>query len=379
MSKKMYRTKISDEALPAKLTITFGNTSLHFHKTTWEGNDGAAIGLRYGSNPHQAAAFYVPEHPEKAFFGAMRLRKGGKGGLSATNLEDGYRALRIVNHFEQRAIAVMKHLNPTGVGIARGTGEAPAAVFEKAWSGDPRAAYGSVVGLNFPLTATVAQKMIEQTEENRLKHYVECLFAPQCTSEAVEILQTKRNLRIVETPEATTLFDRSLPYEIKVLGDGILLEQSFYTKFRSLDDLAVLDRTENMGVVTRRYPTPQERQSGLYALWVCGEKRSNGVVIWGGRNDDNDRALAVGTGQQDRIGSIEIALNRANRVGHDLRQSVLASDGFMLEDNIEPLANAGVSFIIQPGGSRCDKNVIQQCNEQDMAMILTGERWFRHF
>ena len=379
MSRKMYRTKISDEALPKKLTITFGDETLHFLKKTWEGKDGAEIGLRYGTNPHQAAAFYVPENPEEGYFGDITLRKFGKGGISATNLEDGYRALRILNYFEQRAVAVMKHLNPTGVGIANEEGEDTAAVFEKAWSGDPRAAYGSVVGFNFPINDVVAKKMIERIEENRPKYYIECLFAPFYTPEALEILQKKRDLRIVEVPEADALLDRSLPYEIKVFGKGILLEQPFYTKFRTLEDLTVLDTTENMGVVTRRHPSKRERQSGLYALWVCGEKRSNGIVIWGGRNDDKDRALAVGTGQQDRIGAIEIALNRANRAGHDLRKSVVVSDGFMLEDNIDPLGDAGVSLIIQPGGSRSDKNVIKKCNENDIAMILTRERWFRHF
>ncbi len=379
MSRKIYRTKISDDALPEKLTITFGDETLHFLKKTWEGKDGAEIGLRYGTNPHQAAAFYVPENPEKRYFGDITLRKLGKEGLSATNLEDGYRALRIVNHFEQEAVAVMKHLNPTGVGISNEEDEDTATVLEKAWSGDPRAAYGSVVGFNFPINDVVAKKIIERTEENRPKYYIECLFAPSYTSEALEILRKKRDLRVVEVPEVEAFLDRSLPYEIKVFGNGLLLEQPFYTKFRLLEDLAVLDTTENLGVVTRCHPTKQERQSGLHALWVCGEKRSNGVVIWGGRNDDKDRALAVGTGQQDRIGAIEIALNRAKRAGHDLRKSVVVSDGFMLEDNIDPLGDEGVSLIIQPGGSRSDKNIIKKCNENDIAMILTGERWFRHF
>lgn len=298
----------------------------------------------------------------------MKLLKSGKQGLSATNVEDGYRALRIVSYFREKAAAVMKHLNPAGVGIAAEDSEDLGSIFEKAWNGDSRASYGCVAGLNSPVEKSLADNIVGQNK------YVECLFAPGFSEESVEILGERRDLRIVEVKEARELLDSPLPYEIKVLGDLILLEQPFYTKLRSIQDFSDLGKDGKTGVVTKKSPTQNETEDLLRAWWICCEKRSNGVVIWKG-----DRVLAVGTGQQDRIGAIEIALARARRCGHDLRGGVLASDGFMLWDNIDPLAEAGIAAVVQPGGSVSDKELIEKCDGNGMAMVFTGERVFRHF
>jgi len=365
--RRMYRTAVSAEGLPETISMNIGEAQFTFHKTSWKVDD-ELLGLRYGTNPHQAAAIYRPVASGNTFLGGMNLLKSGKSGLSATNVEDGYRALRIVNYFSRPAVAVMKHLNPSGVGVAYGDDETLAGVFEKAWSGDSRAAYGSVVGFNVPVDRGVAENIVEQNK------YVECMFAPSFASEALELLKEKRDLRAVEVPKASRLLDNPFPFEIKVFGDAILLEQPFYTKLRSVGDLLALETDKKTGVVTEKSPTEQEMQGLLCAWWVCCEKRSNGVVIW-----KRDKALGVGTGQQDRIGAIEIALARAKRCGHDLRGSVLASDGYMLWDNVDPLAEAGISAIIQPGGSVSDKELIQRCNQSGVSMIFTGERAFRHF
>jgi phosphoribosylaminoimidazolecarboxamide formyltransferase/IMP cyclohydrolase len=365
--RKIYRTAVSAESLPETISLIMGERHFTLHKISWKGDD-EPMGLRYGTNPHQAAAIYKPDDPEKIFFGGMNLLKSGKNGLSATNVEDGYRALRIVNYFSKPAAAVMKHLNPSGVGVAYGEKDKLAEIFEKAWNGDSRAAYGSVVGFSVPIDKGVAENILQQQK------YVECLFAPGCAPEALKLLEEKRDLRIVEVPKADKLLDSLFPYEIKVFGDVILLEQPFYTKLRSIEDLSELEKDKKTGVVTKRAPTEQERRNLLYAWWVCCEKRSNGVVIW-----KRDKVLGVGTGQQDRIGAIEIALARAERCDHDLKGSVLASDGYMLWDNVDPLAEAGVTAVIQPGGSVSDKELIEKCNQYDITMIFTGERVFRHF
>ncbi len=354
---RMYRTAVSDEELPDTLTLMVGDKRNSFRKLSWN-IDGNPRGMRYGTNPHQAAAIYVPGD-RRRFLARMEWRKWGKDGPSATNIEDGYRALRIVHYFNRPAVAVMKHLNPTGVGIA--CEDERVDVFEKAWSGDPRAAYGSVVGFNFHIDKNVAETIVQR--------YVECLFAPSYSSEALEIFEEeKKNLRAAEVPDVDVLQKEMFPYEIRILGNILVLERTFSTKIRGLDDL------KDCRCVTKKKPDEDEVRNMLYSWWVCCEKRSNGVVIW-----KKDKVLAVGTGQQDRIGAIEIALDRAERAGHDLRGSVLASDGFMLRDNIEPLVRVGVSAIIQPGGSRYDDKVIEQCDEYGIPMVFTQERVFRHF
>jgi len=365
--RRIYRTAVSSESLPRTISLQIGEATLTFHKLLLKEGE-KNLALRYGTNPHQAAAAYRLDGPGKSFLGDMSLLKSGKQGLSATNVEDGYRALRIVSYFTEKAVAVMKHLNPSGVGIATRGDEALGDIFEKAWNGDSRASYGCVAGLNAAIDKSLAESIV------RDKKYVECLFAPGCSEESLEMLDERRDLRIILVPEAKQLLDNLLPYEIKVLGDLILLEQPFYTKLRSMADFLDLNEDEKTGVVTKRSPTQSEAEDLLKAWWVCCEKRSNGVVIW-----KHDRVLAVGTGQQDRIGAIEIALARAGRCDHDLKGSVLASDGYMLWDNIDPLAEAGITAVIQPGGSVSDKELIEKCDEYGIAMAFTGERAFRHF
>jgi phosphoribosylaminoimidazolecarboxamide formyltransferase/IMP cyclohydrolase len=339
------------------ITLTIGDKRYLFCKVSWDIDD-EPRGLRYGTNPHQTAAMYIPEDRKKAVMAAVTWKKWGKDGPSATNIEDGYRALRIVDYFDKTAVAVMKHLNPTGVGISYKDENVDA--FKKAWDGDPRAAYGSTIAFNSHIDKETAKEIVQR--------YVECTYAPSYSSSALDILQQKANLRVAEVQEVDKLRAELFPYEIKILGNCLILEQTFTTKIKSLSDL------ENCRCATDRRPEKQELLNMLYSWWVCSEKRSNGVVIW-----RDDKTLAVGTGQQDRIGAIEIALDRANRVGHNLEGSALASDGFMLRDNIKPLAQAGVTSIIQPGGSRYDENVIEQCEKHNVSMLFTGERVFRHF
>lgn len=354
---KIYRTAISDRGLPDSIVLTMDDKRYSFRKISWDINH-SQRGLRYGTNPHQAAGFYVPLDREIKFLATTKWKKWGKDGPSATNIEDGYRALRIVSYFDKPTVAVMKHLNPTGVAFA--SKERLVDAFEKAWSGDPRAAYGSTIGLNSRVDKRVADAITQR--------YVECVFAPSYSNEALEILGRKENLRVAEVQDISKLEEECFPYEIKILGNSLVLEQTFTTNIKGLADI------KKCRCPTERKPSRDEMRNMLYSWWVCAEKRSNGVVVWKG-----DQVLAVGTGQQDRIGAIEIALDRAKRVGHELSGSTLASDGFLLRDNIEPLASVGVGAITQPGGSRFDADVIAQCDKHGISMLFTGERIFRHF
>lgn len=373
--RSMYSTSVPAEGFPETISIFLGDERIDLCRFYWgvgEGEESKRLGMRYGTNPHQPAALYVPKG---SIMSEMRLLKSGKEGLSATNVEDGYRALRIVGYFDMPAVAVMKHLNPAGVGIKINTEENLVNVFEKAWNGDSLAAFGGVVGFNNTVDDVVAEKIIrEKTTKGTQKYFIECLFAPEFTSEAMEILKVEERIRVVHVPRARQLLHEHLPYEIKTIGDSILLERPFYTTLKFLDDLKNLGNKPGTGVVTPVRPTEQQMQELLYAWWVCCEKRSNGVVIW-----KNDMVLGVGTGHQDRIRAIKGALGKAIEMEHDTGGSVLASDGFMMWDNVDPLGEAGVSAIIQPGGSTFDPKTKSVCEKYGIAMIFTGERVFRHF
>jgi len=367
--RNIYRRPVPAEALPRRLKIILDGREYIYRRVDLEDEK---LKLRYGSNPHQPAAIYVPENLPRNFSN-IKILKYAKGGLSSTNLEDGYRAMRIVSYFKDvSAVAIMKHLNPSGVAISLFGDESPAEIFEKAWNCDPRAAYGCTVGFNVEVDGEVAEEIVKSGK------YVECIFAPSYSNSALKKFNEKKSLRLVQSPliDLPTINETPpshFPYEIRVFGDILLFEKPFYTKIKCLEDLEKLSE-QGLGVVTERKPTRDEMIDLLHAWWICCEKRSNGIVLW-----RRDRTLAIGLGQQDRIGAIEVALYRARLFGHSLEGSVAASDGFMLEDNVKPLAEAGVKAIIQPGGSVFDAKIIKKCDEYDIAMIFTGERVFRHF
>ncbi len=254
--------------------------------------------------------------------------KWGKDGPSATNIEDGSHGLRIVRYFDHPSVAVMKHLNPSGVAVAN-NGESLQMTYSRARDADPRAAFGSVVVLN--------QKV---------------------DREDIRLGKVHSRSDVSEYPD------------IVVLDDGsIILEDSYSTSIRSMNDL------KSRAVPTKRKPSGGEYLAMLQSWWTTCEVRSNAVVFW-----KNGTSLAIGTGQQDRIGAIEACIEKAHRYGHDLEGSVMASDGFLPKmDNVEAVAKEGVSGIIQPGGSVEDQELVKACDERGISMVLTGERSFRHF
>jgi phosphoribosylaminoimidazolecarboxamide formyltransferase/IMP cyclohydrolase len=368
--KQMYRTAVA-ESLPNELSIIIGEQKLAYTKMSWPipQEDGSVknVGLRYGTNPHQKAALYRMKNPIAHFMGQMQIIKSGKGGLSATNIEDGYRALRLSSYFQGPTIVEMKHTNPSGVATSDEHHSKLADVFLDSWATDPRSSYGCTLGTNSVVDDETAEVMIQE-DGNGVKFFIECLFAPGFTDKAVELLSRKKERRIVAVPNVESIFSTGIPYEIKIIGDTVLVEDAYSTSITSVAEM------KSRPVVTKRTPTEKEYQQLTYAWFGCAEKRSNGIVIWKG-----NKALAFAVGQQERVGSVDLALEKAERYHGDISGSVLASDGFMLKDNAQKPIEKGITAFVQPGGGAKDDDVIRACDDSGRSMIFTGERAFRHF
>jgi AICAR transformylase/IMP cyclohydrolase PurH len=353
--RRIYRTALKED-FPKTLRLELGGKLFEYSKVHWT-IGGEDHGLRYGTNPHQKAALYRAGISQGGI-GSVDWLKWGKDGPSATNIEDGSHGLRIVRYFDEQAAAVMKHLNPSGVSVGR-NGEALSSVYARARDADPRAAFGSVVVLN--------RKVDKSTAEELSKTFVEVVYAPDYEESAITAFQAKKDIRIGKVSVFNPV---SNPPDIVVLDDGsLILEETYSTGIRSLEQL------KQLPVLTKRSPSETEYQALLHSWWVSCEVRSNAVVFW-----KNDATLAIGTGQQDRIGAIESSMEKANKFGHDLRGSVMASDGFLPKiDNVEAVAREGVSAIVQPGGSVEDPELVRACDQHGITMVMTGERSFRHF
>lgn len=337
--------------------------------------------LRYGTNPHQPAAFYRPAEGTKLFLGAYRILKTGKSGLSQTNLEDLHHAYGILKYFQQPACAVMKHCNPSGVAIKRGD-QKLVDVYRRARDADSQAAFGGVVAFNVELDAETADEIMQTV--------VEGVSAPSFSEESLEILNSyekyKRNreLRVIQTPPVDVLpkfvGDESNYFEIKVFDDGsVVLAQPYLTKIKSVEDFvpAYAEHPKKGKIESVRTPSQRELEDLLFAWYVNIHVRSNGVVI-----AKNGQTLAVGTGQQDRVGAVEQAIDKAMKKykGEEkLEGAVLASDGFFpFPDAVEKALNVGITAFAQPGGSVNDYDVIEVVNKAGASMVFTGERCFSH-
>jgi phosphoribosylaminoimidazolecarboxamide formyltransferase/IMP cyclohydrolase len=355
--RRIYRTA-QDENLPQSLKLTISDKVFEYSKVQWK-VEGRMRGLRYGTNPHQKGALYRPKS-SKGGIGNVDWVKWGKDGPSATNIEDGSHGLRITSYFKEPAVAVMKHLNPSGVAVSSGQ-DSLSQVYARARDSDNRAAFGSVVVSNSPVD--------RKTAEEIMKTFVEVVYAPGYGSDALGVFESKRDIRVGEVP-AQRRDDAALPPDVVVLDDGsLIVEDQYRTSILSLDDM------RQLSVPTRKKPSDREYLDLLQAWWVACEVRSNAVVFW-----KDGTSLAIGTGQQDRIGAIENSIDKAHKLGHSLEGSVLASDGFLPKlDNVEALAKENVSAIVQPGGSVEDQSVVRRCDDHGIKMVLTGERSFRHF
>lgn len=301
--------------------------------------------LRYGENPQQKAAFYVER--SGAGLGAL-VQKGGKE-LSFNNLLDLEGAMLAIEPFgEQPACAIIKHTTPCGLA----TGGDALEAYRKALACDPVSAFGSVIAFSVPVDAAAAQVISSL--------FVECIVAPLFTEEAVEILGRKKNMRVLEGkaewPAGTMDFKR--------VRGGLLVQDRAPSP---LDP-------KKWDVVTKRQPTSSEQRDLLFAWKAVASVKSNAIVL-----SRNGATIGIGAGQMSRVDASFVAAHKATTLGHDTQGASLGSDAyFPFRDGVDQVAAAGVTAIVQPGGSIRDAEVIEAANEHNMTMVFTGERLFRH-
>ncbi|TDR23309.1 bifunctional phosphoribosylaminoimidazolecarboxamide formyltransferase/IMP cyclohydrolase [Marinicella litoralis] len=306
--------------------------------------------LRYGENPHQKAAFYTEEHPVSGTIGhAWQIQ--GKA-LSYNNIADADAALSCVKEFKNTpACVIVKHANPCGVATESNLTLA----YLKAFATDPTSAFGGVLAFNGKLTGKTAETILE-------KQFAEVIVAPEFDDEALKVFATKKNLRVIccgKLPEETK------PWMMyKRVSGGLLVQDA---------DIEMINVHEAK-VVTKRQPTEQELTDMSFAWKVCKWVKSNAIVYVKG-----EQTIGVGAGQMSRVVSARIASIKADDADLKVPGSVMASDAFFpFRDGIDAAAQAGITAVIQPGGSIRDEEVIQAANHHDMAMIFTGMRHFNH-
>lgn len=300
--------------------------------------------LRYGENPHQRAALYESEESG----GIAKAEQLHGKEMSFNNYVDAEAAWNLVQDFDELAVTIIKHTNPSGVG----TGATNIEAYRRALSTDPVSAFGGIVALNQTVDAETAAAINEV--------FTEVVVAPDFDADALEIFKTKKNLRVLRV--AAT--ENENPFEYKQISGGFLVQ--------SKDVYRVSE--QDFKFVTERKPTDEELRALLLAWKVCKHVKSNAIVF-----ADENQTIGVGAGQMNRVDSVRIAAMRAERFNLPLKNSVVASDAFFpFRDNVDEAASFGVSAIIQPGGSIKDNESIEAANEHNIAMVFTGFRHFKH-
>jgi phosphoribosylaminoimidazolecarboxamide formyltransferase/IMP cyclohydrolase len=308
-----------------------------------------SLDLRYGENPHQKAAKY--ESGELGgIFNAEQLH--GKE-MSFNNYIDADAAWNLVSDVDELAVAIIKHTNPSGVGIGDNNVEA----YRRALATDPVSAFGGIVAFNRRVEPTVAALVIDV--------FTEVVIAPDFDPEALEIFRSKKNLRVLKLDvETSEIKDQRLDFDVKQISGGFLVQDRDDHRLNPTD----------LTIVTKRQPTPDETRSMMLAWTVCKHVKSNAIVF-----ANEHQTLGVGAGQMNRVDSVRIAAMRAERFNLSLTGSAVASDAFFpFRDNVDEAASFGVSAIIQPGGSIKDDESIAAADEHNIAMAFTGIRHFKH-
>ncbi len=421
--KDMYKT-VHKDAFPDTMTVTLGDEVLTYRKRTWT-LDGEEKGLRYGENPDQPAALYelvdggitcgglVWRGPGQGIVSAMtekQMIQAGKhpGKTNLTDVDNGANMLQYLT--DHAAAVIIKHNNPCGAAWSR---DGVADALEKAFWCDRIAAFGGAVVVNRPLDRAAAERIAA--------NYFEVVAAPCFEDGVVDILARRKNLRIIHLPGLGRLEEltRSAFLDIKSLCDGgIVIQKSFVNRILTPCDFMPATATTKEGLtVTARKPTPQEIEDLRFAWAIEAGVTSNSVIF-----ARNGATVAIGTGEQDRVGCVELAIHKAytkhadalafRETGlslYELKQraatdadaarqvadieertrvergglpgSVVVSDGFFpFRDGVDVAMAQGVTAIAQPGGSMRDHEVIMACNEAapQVAMVFTGQRSFKH-
>ncbi len=306
--------------------------------------------LRYGENPHQKAAFYLnPNSTEAAISTATQLQ--GKA-LSYNNIADTDAALECVKTFTtETACVIVKHANPCGVATA----EDQLSAYQHAYATDSTSAFGGIIAFNTPLDADTANAIIKQ-------QFVEVIIAPHITQPALDVLKNKPNIRVLACGELPKHIDNTIEYK-HVVG-GMLIQE------RDSQPICM----EDLHIVSKRQPTAEELQDCLFAWKVVQFVKSNAIVY-----AKQHQTIGIGAGQMSRVVSSKIAALKAEEAGLPIIGSVMASDAFFpFRDGIDAAAAAGITAVIQPGGSIRDEEIIAAANEAGMAMLFTGIRHFKH-
>jgi phosphoribosylaminoimidazolecarboxamide formyltransferase / IMP cyclohydrolase len=305
--------------------------------------------LRYGENPHQNAAFYVEKHPQEASVSTATQLQGKE--LSYNNIADTDAALECVKSFSEPACVIVKHANPCGVAIAGSIQEA----YQLAFETDPTSAFGGIIAFNRELDAETAQKIVDQ-------QFSEVIIAPTVSEEALQVFAGKPNVRVLACGQwpAKPL----AAWDYKRINGGLLVQD------RDIHQISRNDLT----VVSKRQPNEQELADLMFAWTVAQFVKSNAIVYC-----KNLQTIGIGAGQMSRVYSAKIAGIKAADENLVVEGSVMASDAFFpFRDGIDAAAKAGISAVIQPGGSMRDAEVIAAADEAGMAMVFTGIRHFRH-
>jgi len=304
--------------------------------------------LRYGENSHQAAAFYKEANPEEASVSTAKQLQGKA--LSYNNIADTDAALECVKEFDEPACVIVKHANPCGVAI----GADILAAYEGAYKTDPTSAFGGIIAFNRELDAETAEAIVS-------RQFVEVIIAPSVSPAAEKVIAAKPNLRLLSCGQWDT---KTTGFDFKRVNGGLLVQDTDQGRVTS-DDLTV---------VTKRQPTEDEMRDLQFCWKVAKFVKSNAIVYV-----KNSSTIGVGAGQMSRVYSAKVAGIKAADENLEVAGSVMASDAFFpFRDGLDAAAEAGITAVIQPGGSMRDDEVIAAADEHNIAMVFTGMRHFRH-
>ena len=300
--------------------------------------------MRYGENPHQAAAaFQIPGDKSNGILNA-KIHQGKK--LSYNNIMDADAALSCLKEFKSTACVIVKHANPCGVALGTNMLD----VYKRAFAADSISAFGGIIAINQPCDDILAEEIS--------KVFVEIVLAPAFTKKSLDIFSKKKNLRVLEVGN---IEKRDQLLEVRNIVGGVIVQET---------DTSVLSSSE-LKTVTDLEPSNEEINTMLFGWKVLKHIKSNGILIV-----KDNTTVGVGAGQVSRVDSVDIAMKKS---GTEIKDSILCSDAFFpFRDSIDKIAGSGIKAILQPGGSVRDDEVISACNEHGIAMVFTGQRCFKH-
>lgn len=305
--------------------------------------------MRYGENPHQKAAFYVEKNPKDASISSVQQLQGKA--LSYNNIADTDAAVECIKSFSEPACVIVKHANPCGVAIA----ETPLKAYELAFQTDPTSAFGGIIAFNREFDAESARRITEQ-------QFTEVIIAPSVSEEALAVTAVKKNVRVLTCGQWDR--ERTAEFDYKRVNGGLLVQDR---------DIHTISK-DDLTVISKRAPTDDELRDLMFAWRVAQYVKSNAIVYC-----KNNQTIGIGAGQMSRVYSAKIAGIKAADENLQVEGSVMASDAFFpFRDGVDAAAQAGITAVIQPGGSMRDQEVIAAADEAGMAMVFTGLRHFRH-